>query len=424
MLSLFVISFSLFLPSISYSQVAEDTFTGETLDDAAVDEAGELPEEIPPPPEEPPLSPPPKKSGLQAITVQQQLERLGETPPTPKSKFEPPTMASPEIKPTPKLEIPPTAGEPDIAPLPLPEPTIVRQVPLPVPAPRSAVVNKSFDAPPMPPLDTAPPPPRGEGLYTPPIFKRGTGVNPLLYNKQALNFLPILDPILNPPLPIEIPPEGETVITPEGRVELAPTEPLPSRITHGIYLLGTSYKPPNLTLPNGLFRFQYDSAPVLAETTFELYLLTGWFGTIGYRGNFLFFLIDGSQWSGSPLQLEDMDLYIVGINGSIAYHAEFFDNQFFIPWAEFGFGQNLYYQSSDDVAGGVADFKEIRNIWFYSVGGKLLIDWLDPRGAKRLDSRWGINHTYLMGMFRQYFSDGGAFNFSGLTGLAGINIEF
>src|SRR3990167_2778556 len=131
LLSLFVISFSLFLQSISYSQVAEDTFTGETLDDAAVDEAGELPEEIPPPPEEPPLSHPPNKRGLQAITVQQQLERLGETPPTPKSKFEPPTMASPEIKPTPKLEIPPTAGEPDIAPLPLPEPTIVRQVPLP-----------------------------------------------------------------------------------------------------------------------------------------------------------------------------------------------------------------------------------------------------------------------------------------------------
>lgn len=419
MLSLFVISFSLFSPLISYSQVAEDTFTGETLDETPAEEIGES-SDLPPLPEEPTPPPKPKKSGLQAITVEQQLERLGEAPPANRSKFEPPSMTSTTTEPAPKPEPQPPEAEPDIAPLPMAQPTIVRQLPPPPPV----MVQKNFEAPPMPPDNAAPPPPTNTGQYTPPLFQRGTGVNPLLYNKKALNFLPILDPLLNPPLPIDVSPEGRTEITPEGTVELAPQEPIPSKITHGIYVLGTSYKPPNLTLPNGLFRFQYDSAPILAEATFELYLLTGWFGTIGYRGNFLFFLIDGSQWGGTTLQLEDLDLYILGINGSLAYHAEFFDNQLFIPWAEFGFGQNLYYQRSPPIAGGIANFTEIRNIWFYSVGGKLLIDWLDPRGTKRLDTRWGINHTYLMGMFRQYFSDSGAFDFSGLTGLAGINIEF
>ena len=132
--------------------------------------------------------------------------------------------------------------------------------------------------------------------------------------------------------------------------------------------------------------------------------------------------MDGINYSGTTPQ--DIDLYIFGITSALTYHGDFFDKQLIVPWAEFGVGQNVYMQTVEKVAGGLAAFTKMRNIWYVSVGGKLLINWFDPRGAKKLDTKVGINSTYLFGMFRQYFSKSGAFDFSGPTYLAGINIEF
>lgn len=378
LLKLLVISSSLVLLSSTYlfAQEAEDTFTGEVIGDNLPIIEPEAPD-LAPLPEPPPQPPKPKRSGLQAITVEQQRQRLGEIPPPPEvpqaqstksNKFEPPAM--------------PTAK-----------------------------TNTQFHSQTSQESPIVPAPPTT--------------------SSSGLKILPFLDPLLNPPLPLEVPDQNIVPPTnPDATVELEPKNPIPSERTHGFYLLGSTFKP-NLGLPNGLFSQQYKRTPVMFEGTLELFLLTGWFGTFGWRGNLLFWWADGQNVVGA--NREAMDLYIIGSNSSLALQLDFWDKQIVVPWAEIGFGQNLYYQNSGTLpntitgaptGGGIPDFHEIRDIWFYSVGGKILLDNFEPRNQHRLDIVYGVNHSYVMGMYREYFTNSHDFNFQGGTWLAGVNIEF
>jgi len=137
--------------------------------------------------------------------------------------------------------------------------------------------------------------------------------------------------------------------------------------------------------------------------------------------------------AGSAGTIESTDLTIWGFGTTATYQLDLWDNQPIVPWMEGGIGVNLFSQFSrqsvtDPGPGSTSDlndFHKFRRYGFYSVGVKLLLDWLNPRAAKRMDINYGINNVYLMGLFRRIYTDhaGQEFNFAGDMWLVGLNFE-
>ncbi|MFC2075092.1 hypothetical protein ACFLRA_02335 [Bdellovibrionota bacterium] len=214
----------------------------------------------------------------------------------------------------------------------------------------------------------------------------------------------------------------------DNRVELPAVVPVPSKREYGFYALGSVYDPKRLRLPGDYFDTAFHNKDgVWGELGLEWLPLPWVGGTLGFGNSISGYWISGKEFIVGPDDIQTLDLVILGAYSTLTYQLDIFHNQPIVPWAQIAHGYNLYKQISRYVPGGRSDFgKRTHSSWFWSVGGKILLDWLEPRVAKNADASYGLNNTYLIGMYRRTYVKSGntTFDHSGEMWLAGLNLEF
>jgi hypothetical protein len=91
------------------------------------------------------------------------------------------------------------------------------------------------------------------------------------------------------------------------------------------------------------------------------------------------------------------NLYVVPIPLGLTYRADFIKNQILVPFITGGFELGLVSQTSK--TGDGRDGIRVAKSFYYTGGVEFCLNAIDSISGRELDSRYGINGVYLVGMY-------------------------
>ena len=122
---------------------------------------------------------------------------------------------------------------------------------------------------------------------------------------------------------------------------------------------------------------------------------------------------------------KDLQFYLVPLGSGITYLARYFKNQYIVPFGNFGVVGYFFYEKKKN---GDTIKKGVVGGFYTGVGALILLDWIEPEYADKLDIDSGINNTYILLEYRWSFVNGfgkySDFDFSHNTFFAGLAFEF
>jgi hypothetical protein len=127
---------------------------------------------------------------------------------------------------------------------------------------------------------------------------------------------------------------------------------------------------------------------------------------------------------GSPSSEKTMlTWYPLSLDGTIRAH--FFDEQFLVPYARYGYDYILWNEKWDDGAGGKNKLGGSKSGSHYGYGVSLLLDTFSRGRASLLEAQTGINDTFLTVEWRRQAVDSGSgLIFSGEAITVGLKLDY
>jgi len=170
-----------------------------------------------------------------------------------------------------------------------------------------------------------------------------------------------------------------------------------------IYFLVAGYKPSNLSSTSYdyndffgshkrlLFNFSFEKLLLDSFGSFGLKLEAGFFISNAYG-----FFKEETNRSREKVSLQGFPLQLFLVYTLPTYSSD----QVLVPFLEIGGGYFLFSEKQE--------FEKRINgkrlIFSYSLGLKILLDWIDYKSAWKLDSNYGINNSYLVISYRVFNS--------------------
>jgi hypothetical protein len=198
----------------------------------------------------------------------------------------------------------------------------------------------------------------------------------------------------------------------------------------GSFRLGT-FEPTNLTnpaRPDLSFRNLYDenNFPMFIYE-FEKPFLRSPIGHINWQlGAGLYFAQGSGVFAnGSPIPpLEKFSLFVFPVSASLVYRMQFFDDQFFVPYASGGFDAFCFAERrDDDLNPGIGAKLGWSPMGHFSLGGAFRLG-RGPRAFVDLDREYGINSMSVIAEYRSFVDMGGEFDFSSDFFGAGLLVTY
>lgn len=150
--------------------------------------------------------------------------------------------------------------------------------------------------------------------------------------------------------------------------------------------------------------------------------------TLGIGGGFGFSYAEGEALREGYGGFEKTDnrviFILVPLHVSLFWNLQFWENQPVIPGVSVGYDAWFWNEDKDQ---GEGDGNGFRQGWHVAGSLWLLLDWLEPEHAYRLDHDYGINHTYLVGEYRYSAINGfgnRGFDFTDQTITGGLGFAF
>lgn len=131
--------------------------------------------------------------------------------------------------------------------------------------------------------------------------------------------------------------------------------------------------------------------------------------------------VDGD---GSPSSEKTMlTWYPLSLDGTV--RAQFFDEQFLVPYARYGYDYILWNEKWDDGAGGKNKLGGSKSGSHYGYGLSVLLDTFSRGRASLLEAQTGINDTFLTVEWRRQAVDSGSgLIFSGESITVGLKLDY
>jgi len=170
-----------------------------------------------------------------------------------------------------------------------------------------------------------------------------------------------------------------------------------------VYILIAGYKPSNLESSNYAYNdfFGYHNR-LLFNFSFEK-LIIDYFGDFGIKleagifiSNSYGFFKNETNRSNEKVSLQGFPLQLFVVYTLPKYSS----NQILVPFFELGSGYFFFSEKQEFEKRKYGK----RLILSYSIGLKILLDWIDYKSAWKLDSNYGINNSYLVFSYRVFNS--------------------
>ncbi len=198
------------------------------------------------------------------------------------------------------------------------------------------------------------------------------------YLKNSFILLALAFAVCRPSLAVEDPPAEDSALETKSAYQ-----PSPLNFGFDIQYLFANY--PNYTLSNTAVNPVNHQGTGIA-ISFEWLPITS-FGKLGVGGTVTGYWLADVLLQGGASGTSN----IYSIQPTVSYHADFFVGQFVVPYIKLGPTYAWAFQRTNGVSGSEND----RGIAF-SIGGEFLLNFLEPKTGRLLDSNYGVNGSYVI----------------------------